>query len=297
MSEQPINTVAIISPGDMGHAVGRELKAHGLDVITCVKGRSNRTAMLARQAGLREVENLKALVAEADLLLSILVPAAAESVAADVAAAMRECGRVTHYIDCNAISPDTVTGIDEMIRAEGALCSDGSIIGFPPGTAATPRLYVSGSHAKAAQVLDGKGITVKYIGPNVGQASGIKMCYAAMTKGTFALHYALLIAAHRMELLPELLEEFESSQADAFRMMQQFLPKLPAKTGRWVAEMQQIAATFESLGVSSHFHEGAAEIYDLISKTALGKETPETIDHNRTLEATIAEIAKHPTSL
>ena len=40
-----INTVAIMSPGDMGHSVGLELKKHGIDVITCLEGRSDRTKL------------------------------------------------------------------------------------------------------------------------------------------------------------------------------------------------------------------------------------------------------------
>ena len=255
-------------------------------------GRSDRTKRLSDQAGLREVESLQHLVVEADLVLSILVPAEAEAAANAFAAAMLECGHGTHYIDCNAISPETAGRIAATIQAAGGQFSDGSIIGFPPGTAAAPRLYVSGPSAEVAQVLDGKGIIVKRMGPHVGQASGIKMCYAALTKGTFALYYALTMAAERLDLLDDLLAEFEVSQSDAFQRMHQFLPKLPAKAWRWIGEMEQIASTLESLDVTPHFHQGAAEVYELISRTTLGKETPETIDRSRTLEATISEIAK-----
>ena len=34
-----VNTVAIMSPGDMGHAVGQVLSESGIDVITCTDGR------------------------------------------------------------------------------------------------------------------------------------------------------------------------------------------------------------------------------------------------------------------
>ena len=35
-----LSTVALLSPGDMGHAVGAVLVANGLEVITCLEGRS-----------------------------------------------------------------------------------------------------------------------------------------------------------------------------------------------------------------------------------------------------------------
>lgn len=292
MSEQQVNAVAILSPGDMGHAIGRELRSHGLDVITCLRGRSDRTRHLSKQAGLREVDNLRQVVSQADLVLSILVPAQAESAADDVAAAMRDCDHATHFVDCNAISPQTVRRIGATICAAGGQFSDASIIGHPPGTAAKPRLYVSGPDAAALLTLDGCGVAVKQSGTDIGQASGLKMCYAAMTKGTFALYYALAVAADRLDLLDALLAEFEFSQPDALQRMRQFLPKLPAKAWRWVGEMEQIAATLESVNVTPDFHKAAADIYQLISKTSLGQETPETIDHNRSLETTIAEIVK-----
>ena len=53
----PINTVAILSPGDMGHAVGRLLKEHELRVITCLTGRSERTKGLAEIAGIEDIED------------------------------------------------------------------------------------------------------------------------------------------------------------------------------------------------------------------------------------------------
>ena len=70
----PLKTVAILSPGDMGHDVGRALGKHGLEVITCLQGRSDRTRGLSRQAGIRDAGSLEETVSAADLILSILVP-------------------------------------------------------------------------------------------------------------------------------------------------------------------------------------------------------------------------------
>ncbi len=45
MQAQP--TVGILSPGDMGHAIGAVLRQHGLRVLTSLQGRSTRTVVLA----------------------------------------------------------------------------------------------------------------------------------------------------------------------------------------------------------------------------------------------------------
>ena len=90
-----VKKIAILSPGDMGHAVGQALSEHGFELLTCLAGRSDRTGALARDAGFRVSETLNDLVVEADLLLSILVPANAESVAQEIAQSLQETGEST----------------------------------------------------------------------------------------------------------------------------------------------------------------------------------------------------------
>ena len=97
-----VNTVAILSPGDMGHAVGRALGEHGLEVITCLDGRSERTRRLAEKGGFRDVPTLKDMISQADLVFSILVPSEAIGVARRVAEAIRVTGSDTAFADCNA---------------------------------------------------------------------------------------------------------------------------------------------------------------------------------------------------
>ena len=87
-----MRSVALISPGDMGQAVGALLVHGGVRVLTCVAGRSERTRSLARAAGFTEIATLEALVRQSELLLSIVPPAQAVAVARDVAAALGATG-------------------------------------------------------------------------------------------------------------------------------------------------------------------------------------------------------------
>ena len=100
-----LETIAILSPGDMGHGVGKALVEHGYRVITCLAGRSQRTRDLAAAGGVADVSPLGEMVQDADLIMSILVPAEAVGVARDVAAAMRATGVSRPFADCNAVSP------------------------------------------------------------------------------------------------------------------------------------------------------------------------------------------------
>ena len=290
-----LNKVAILSPGAMGHAVGRVLAEHGVDIITCLAGRSERTHRLASAAGFTEIPTLEDLVCEADLVLSILVPVDAEASACQLAGALKATGAQPYIADCNAISPMRSAKIEAVIQSAGGRFIDASIIGPPPGQGAPPRFYVSGTHAEAMLPLDGKGIVVKSLGEIIGRASGIKMCYAALTKGTSTLQVALLTAAESMGLTEELRQELAYSQTAALQSMESTIPRLPPNAHRWVGEMEEIASTFAEVGVTSHFHLGAAAIYRLLQATSFANESPETIDPDRTLARTIeAAVAQLP---
>lgn len=287
------NTIAILMPGDMGHAVGRSLIAAGHDVICALEGRSAHSRNLAAQGGLRDVGTLGALVQEADMILSILPPAAALGLAESVAQQMQTSGKRPVYVDCNAIAPTTAIAVGEVITQAGAPFIDAGIIGMPPGPTGGPRFYVSGSDTSAMQALDGKGFQVIAMGETVGQASGIKMAYAGLTKGTWTLHTAVLLAAKQMGVDELLLAEFGGSQAPALGAMRARVPFLPADSARWVGEMEEIAKSFADVGVTPGFHDGAAEIFRVLARTPLAGETRADMDRSRSLEDALAVYAEH----
>ena len=283
----PLRTVAILSPGDMGHAVGRALREGGLNTITCLKGRSERTQRLAQEAGIEDVPNLEEVVRRADLVLSIMVPSDATALAHQVAKALENTGSNTYYADCNAVSPETTKSIGAIITEAGGRYIDASIIGNPPRKDSFPRFYTSGEHSHVLSAMDGMEIIVKNLGGEVGRASGIKMCYAGLTKGTSALHVAVLSAAEAQGLSAELGQELQSSQSHAFNQMTSGLSRLPARASRWIGEMEEIAATYEQLGLPPYFHKGAAAIYRLLSETSFAAERAESVDQDRTTAQTI----------
>jgi len=285
--------IAILMPGDMGHGVGRALRAHGHDVMTCLSGRSARTQGLAEAAGMRDTGSLEALVAEADLILSILPPDAAIGQARAVAGAMTATGARPVYVDCNAVSPMTAREVAAIITAAGAPFIDCGIIGLAPGKGKPTRFHVSGPDTTPMERLDGKAISVIAMGSEIGRASALKMVYAGLTKGTMTLHTAMLLAAHQLGVFDETVAEYADSQPAALAAMQGRVPKIPADAGRWIGEMEEIALTFEAAGVTPHFHQGARDTFKLLAETPFAAETRETIDPNRTMEQSIEVYLDH----
>ena len=286
-------TVAILSPGDMGHRIGRALGEHGHDLITCLAGRSERTRGLAEKGGFDDVKDLETLTRRADVILSIIPPAAGPAMAETVAAAMGRSGARPPYADCNALAPATACRIAGIIETAGAPFIDASICSLAPSPGALPRIYASGADTTPLEALDGHGIAVKPLGTEVGRASGLKMCYGGLTKGIATLHTAVLLAAEAMGLSDELREELMYSQEDTYAAMQWKVPRLPADSGRWMGEMEETAASFAAVGVTPNFHRGALDIYALLSQTPLAEETRETIDSSRTLEESVRIYASH----
>jgi 3-hydroxyisobutyrate dehydrogenase-like beta-hydroxyacid dehydrogenase len=264
-----------MSPGDMGHAVGATLRDGGLRVISQLDGRSARTRALAARAGIEAVADDAALV-RADMLLSILVPAEAQALAERIARAVRGAAATPLYVDCNAVAPQTARHLAEVVEGAGARFVDAGIIGPPPKPgASSTRFYASGRDAAAFARLGDFGLDVRVVGDQPGQASALKMCYAALTKGTTALMTQLSIAAERLGVSDALRAEFAASQPAMLERMQRAVPEMVPKAHRWVGEMEEIARTFEACGLTPRTFQGAAELYALVAGTSLGQTSPE----------------------
>lgn len=284
-------TIGVVSMGDMGHAVGRTLHAGGHRVLTALDGRSTRTQALAEAAGVEDVGSLSALVTQANLVLSILPPAAALDFAASVAAEMKATSSRPVFVDCNAIAPGTARSIAEIITGADATFIDGGLIGAPPGRSAPTRIYVSGPEAGRLESLARPDMRIRAVSAEIGDASGLKMFYAALTKGTMTLDTLVLLGARQMGLSAHLLEEFSESQPVALERMERSVPWLAADAERWVGEMEEIAKTFSDVGLPRQMHQGAAEIFRLLAASPLSAETRETADRTRRLDEALEAFA------
>lgn len=285
-------TICILMPGDMGHGVGLVLRDYGYRTVTALNGRSERSRGLAETGKVEDLGDLDTAIAAADMVLSILPPSAAIDQATAVAAAMTRTGNTPVYVDCNAISPATTTSVGDIIQSSGAGFIDAGIIGLAPNKSTGTRFYVSGPDTSAMDALDGKGFKVISLGPEIGKASAMKMAYAGLTKGSWTLWTSVLLTAERNGLLNDLIAEFEHSQSPTLDNMRRMVSALPADSGRWVGEMEEIAKTFREAGVTGDFHDGAAWMFKLLSETPYASETRQTMDRSRSLETSLSAYAE-----
>jgi len=254
--------MGLLHPGEMGAAVGRCLTGAGYEVLWASEGRGAQTAARARAAGLTDAGTPAEVAERADVIFSICPPHAA----LDVAWAVQ--GFSGLFVDANAISPATAREVALMVEEGGATYVDGGIIGMPPppspppGAGSSTRLYLSGDEAQTVRGLfDGTSLDSRVLGSAALAASSIKMAYAAWTKGTAALLLAVRGLARAEGVEDALLAEWAMSQPSLQDRSRGAADSAAVKGWRWVAEMEEIAASMAADGLPDGFHQAAAEIF------------------------------------
>ena len=254
-------TIGLLHPGEMGAAVGQCLTGAGHQVLWVPEGRGPASGARARAAGLIAANGgMAELARRADVIVSVCPPHAALGVAREVA------GFGGVYMDANAVAPATAREVAAIVEAGGASYVDGGIIGTPPVGPGFIRLYLSGRRADEVRALfDGTAVDARLVerdaGGEVGAASAVKMAYASWTKGSAALLLAARAMARTEGVEDVLLAEWGISQPGLGERSARAAESTTAKGWRWIAEMEEIAATMAAAGLPGGFHQAAAEIY------------------------------------
>src|SRR5262249_23395879 len=178
------------------------------------------------------------------------------------------------YVDCNAVSPASASAIG---RAVGERYVDAGIIGAPTA----PRFYASGPHAAELAELP---LDVRALEGKIGQASGLRMRYAALSNAlTMRLPAVVtesMVTADVLGVQEALRLELGDSQPLFLTGARQGLPGMVPKAYRWIAEMEQIATTFEAAGLTPRMLLGAADVYRLVeeARAAAGGDGLDSLD-------------------
>jgi 3-hydroxyisobutyrate dehydrogenase-like beta-hydroxyacid dehydrogenase len=251
-------TVGLLHPGEMGAAIGRLLRERGDTVVWASDARGEATRQRAKSAGLVDAGSVGEVARRGETILSICPPHAAVEVARSVSAA----GFEGLYVDANAVSPATARTIVSVIAEGGGRCVDGGIIGGPPERAGETRIYVSGAGAGAvAELFAGTALGVAVLDGGIGAASALKMAYGGWTKGSAALLLAVRALARGEGVEPALLDEWALSQPALPDRSLTAARSAATKGWRWIAEMEEIAATMAANGLPPGFHQAAATIF------------------------------------
>jgi 3-hydroxyisobutyrate dehydrogenase-like beta-hydroxyacid dehydrogenase len=281
-------TVAVVSPGAMGSAVGAALVRGGARVVATLAERSERTARLAGRAELELLPDLGSVLREAKVVLSIVPPEFAPDVAAEVLRAAPSTA--TLLVDLNAIAPTTARGIAEAAAASGHEVVDGSISGPPPWRAGTTRIYVSGTRASAVTALPFDGVDVIVVGGEVGSASAVKMSTASVYKGSTAILAQALLSAAHFGVLEHVLDDLRLGAPELVARVERRLASSATKAHRYVGEMHEIASTQAAAGLERSLFEAMAQVYARIAETQLAHGDPEDLPEELSLDGVLGRL-------
>ncbi|KAK0632268.1 6-phosphogluconate dehydrogenase [Immersiella caudata] len=299
-------TVAIISLGDMGSGLARLLTAQNYPVTTNVSGRSPNTQSRAVAAGAAILPTDVDLVSSASLILSVVPPrdamATAQRVLDAITALPEPRTAPLYFADMNAISPSSlqkIAALFDAVTTDTLRFIDGSILGGPPAPPSKtststsneaedkryeswnrPLLPTSGPFSVAsvsphlAAVLN-----ARHISPDLGAASGLKMCFASLGKGFAAIAVQAVTTAKRLGVLDDLRSALAEKSPWTLERVEKSVVTMAPKAYRWVREMEEISETHagvvEGDGVFApeYIFKGAAEVFRLVAEdTVLGQE-------------------------
>ena len=265
-------SLGILHPGEMGISLAAAAKNTGHEVYWASAGRSGKTRARAEDQDLTDAGMIEDLCRICPVVISVCPPHVAEEQAREVLA----CGFKGTYVDANAISPQHTRHIGKLMSDTGVDFVDGGVIGPPAWKPGTTWLYLSGKGCGCIPPYFSAGpLQTCIIGESVGEASALKICYAAFNKGSIALLCAVLAAAEQLGVREDLLAHWEREGSYlAGGKARGRVEGVIRKAWRFTGEMDEIAETFRQVGVTGEFHEAARHLYEQLVHFKDIEETP-----------------------
>jgi len=221
-------------------------------------------------AGLEPSASMADAVANADWVIS-LVTADQAKAACEEAAPHMKTGAL--YLECNSCSPGTKRHNAEVVKEVGAELIDIAIMSpVDPARLKTP-LLLSGPQAQLiAEQLAALGYNAKVFGPEVGQASAVKMTRSVMIKGLEALSAECFLTAQKLGLGEEIVASLNASfpEFDWYKTGGYNLERMAQHGLRRAAEMREVAVTLSEAGVPNDMVKATVKWQQRMGDLAMG---------------------------
>jgi len=264
-------TIGILHPGAMGSSIAAAAAQNGHEVYWASAGRSAQSQERAAKSQLLDAGSVEELCQKCSIILSVCPPHAAEDLAEEVVSH----GFAGLYVDANAIAPQRALRIDQILKKTNAELVDGGIIGGPAWGKGKTFLHLSGARAEeVAQLLATDALNTSVLSKQTGDASSLKMCFAAYTKGSTALVCSIVAAAENLGVRDALFAQWSQGNSDMADKSQDQIRNVTSKAWRFTGEMREISSTFVEAGMPGGFHAAAAAIYERIARFKDAAETP-----------------------
>lgn len=261
-----MTVVAILYPGDMGTAFARVLKAAGHRVISPLSGRSKRTQTAADQAGIEAVPSLRGAVGMAQVILSLVPPAAVLDVAGQTIRACQQTDATPLFIDLNAKTPAQALELSRRFGEASLGFINACIIGRAAQLAQEGRIYTSGPEVSGLEDLFDGVLPVITLGKKVEQASVFKMCFAGFNKTVTAALFETANTANAFGIADALFDLIQHHLSGTMNDMAKLVPTYPRHVARRSQEMRALAQMLEEAGLPNVTAHSAAQTFEAIAQ-------------------------------
>jgi 3-hydroxyisobutyrate dehydrogenase-like beta-hydroxyacid dehydrogenase len=143
-------------------------------------------------------------------------------------------------------------------------------------------------------VLPFAGVDVIVVGGEVGAASAVKMSTASVYKGSVALLAQALLSAHANGVLGHVVADVRASSPELVDGVETRLARAATKSGRYVGEMREIAATQAEAGLTPALFEAMAEVYAALAESPAAVGDPEGVQTALELESVLEALRGTP---
>lgn len=271
--------VAFIGFGEAGQTVSRGLLAAGSARIRAYdilfgssEGRSLEQA--AEQMGVARAASHVDALGEADIVFLAVTASASMEATRACLPGLRK-GQL--FLDINSVSPQRKIETAALVAPTGALYVDVAVMApVAPYAHAVPCLIGGPGAAALLPRALAMGMKMEKVADRVGQASAIKMFRSIMIKGLEALIVESMLAASEYgvesRVLASLAETFPT--LDWEKISGYYIERTVSHGKRRAAEMREVAATLEGIGIEPLMARATAErqqwMADLGVKALLG---------------------------
>lgn len=274
-----INSVTMVGFGEAGRSlvegwrsVRPSLGVRSYDIKASDPAR--RAEMLAawKKALVTGCDEPAEALAGADIVFCLVT---ADQALAAAFAAAPHLARDALWLDGNSCSPGTKRRAAEVIEAAGGCYVDMAIMSpILPGRHLSPMLLAGAAAGEAAARLSSLGMQVSVAGPDVGDASSIKMLRSVMIKGLEALTAECLLAARRAGVEDAVLASLQRSDPGInwAERSSYNLERMRHHGVRRAAEMREVAATLRELGLPDRLAVATTEWQNQVGASGAGGE-------------------------
>ena len=262
-----LQRITIISPGEMGAALGRKLIAGGFDVRSFVRDRGKETQNNAKTSGFDLTETFDHAARDCDLFVSVVPPGRAIDVASSFAQSIDGTSQEPPlYLDCNSVSPATAEAIGDLVGSAGARCADGVFFGTANMLDNRTVLLVSGPAAETIAEAFRGTLDVRLHGDSIGTASALKMCFGAFNKSLVALYLSVVSSAAHLHAAADLVRYLSAFYPETCRTVHRLLPSYPRHGRRRLQEIRELRSWLESIDHHTGFAIATEDVFRMLEE-------------------------------